>query len=249
MKPNILIVDDEKEARALLVHFVKEMEEGCAITEAADGITALDLLKVQDFDIVFLDIKMPGLNGIDVLKRLPKENFPAVILTTAFDNYALAGYDHNAIDYLLKPFNQSRFKLAFDKARAYRNYMLQGKPKEYLSSICVKQGTKAIFVSVGEIESFRANDEYIAAVTASGSYLFSHTLGELEQMLDAASFMRVHKSTIINISFITALETLASGDFLLRMRSGQTIRASRNYKDRIRFKMRNAVSDGKVQSK
>ena len=119
MNLNILIADDEKDARELVIHFLNEAGVSCAIKEASDGIAANEAWLSKKFDIIFLDISMPGLSGMQVLKHASKSDMPAVIFTTAFEQHAVDAYDHNAVDYLLKPFNRERFQKAFNKAIGY----------------------------------------------------------------------------------------------------------------------------------
>jgi two-component system, LytTR family, response regulator len=234
MNLKVLIADDESEASALLNHFLQEMDACCSISMVSDGHSAMEALKQHDFDLVFLDIKMPGCSGIDILKSLPASNFPAVILTTAFEKHAITAFDHNAVDYLLKPFNKARFRKAFDKALDHVRLKQLKSGSSHLATIFIKKGAKTVLLPVDEVEMFQASGEYIAVFNAAGSYLFTSTLNELERSLDPAVFIRVHKSTIVNTHFIARVEGHASGDLTIVTKSGKEIRASRNYKERIR---------------
>lgn len=234
MNLNILIADDEKEARALVTHFLNELNPSCIIQESVDGNTTMAALQAGNFDIVFLDIKMPGMSGVDILKALPAEELPAIIFTTAFDKHALTAFDHNAIDYLLKPFNKTRFTKALAKAIDYVKLKGLKEQKLYVSSIPIKRGTKTIMLPVAEIEFFQTKDEYISAVTASNNFLLNSTLNELEMVLHPDVFVRVHKSTIINTHFIKTIEGQASGDLIITTKTGKHIRGSRNFKERMK---------------
>jgi two-component system LytT family response regulator len=230
----VLIADDEKEARALVTHFLHELHPSCIIKECVDGNTTMLALQTINFDIVFLDVKMPGISGVDILKTLQSEELPAIIFTTAFDKHALTAFDHDAVDYLLKPFNKARFGKALAKAIDYTKLKALKKQKTYLSSIPIKRGNKITLLPVAEIEFFETRDEYISAVTASGNNLLNTTLSELETQLNPGVFIRVHKSTIMNTQFIKKIESQASGDMIIITKTGKSIRASRNFKERIK---------------
>ena len=235
MNLNILIADDEQEARELVIHFLNETGVSCAIKETSDGVSAHEAWLSKNFDIIFLDISMPGLSGMQVLKQISKPDMPAVIFTTAFEQHAVDAYDHNAVDYLLKPFNKERFQKAFNKAIGYLKLKRLENGQRFLTTISVKQGSKILLVPVSEIEFFQAKAEYIAAVTRTGSYLFSSTLSELENALDPQVFVRVHKSAIVNTSFISRIENHSSGDFTIIMKGAGEVRGSRNFKERLRM--------------
>ena len=228
-----MIADDEREARALIIHFLKEVHPSSLVTEACDGNETMACLESENYDIVFLDVKMPGLSGVDVIKRLPAD-VPAIIFTTAFNKHALTAFDHNAVDYLLKPFNKMRFEKALNKAIDYIELKNIKKQKNYLIHIPIKRGTRTILLPVNEIEFFQTKDDYISVVTTSAAFLLSSTLNELENALDRKKFIRVHKSTIINTEFVKKIESLPSGDLTIVTKSDKLIRASRNYKNRMK---------------
>ena len=230
----ILIADDEKAARALLIHFLKGRHPSYIVDEAGDGREALACLEAGKYDIVFLDVKMPGLSGVEILQKLPSTDLPAIIFTTAFEKHALTAFNHNAVDYLLKPFNEARFVKALNKAIDYTDMKEMKKQKNFVSTITIKRGTKTILLPVDEIEFFQAKDDYISVVTATSNYLLSSTLSELENILNNDIFIRVHRSAIINAGFIKKIESQPSGDIVIITKSGKQIRGSRNYKDRIR---------------
>ncbi len=127
---------------------------------------------------------MPGISGIELLKRFAPAHLPAIIFTTAFDQHALTAFDHNAVDYLLKPFNEARFKKAFDKAVEYIQLREIKKQQQFLTSISIKKGNKTLLLPVDEIEFFRATDDYISDITATQNYLITTTLQELENQLN-----------------------------------------------------------------
>lgn len=237
MNLNILIADDEQDARELVIHFLNEAGVSCVIKETSNGVSAKEAWLSDKFDIIFLDISMPGLSGMQVLQQASRSDMPAVIFTTAFEQHAADAYDHNAVDYLLKPFNKERFHKAFSKAIGYLKLKRLENGQSFLTTISVKQGSKVLLVPVGEIEFFQAKAEYIAAVTRSGSFLFSSTLSELEMTLDPQVFVRVHKSAIVNTTFISRIENHSSGDFTIITKGTGEVKGSRNFKERLRTLM------------
>ena len=177
---------------------------------------------------------MPFISGVEILKKMPAENLPAVIFTTAFDDYTLAAFDYNAIDYLLKPFNKTRFTKALRKAIDYTELRKIKNEKNYLSCISIKRGTKTIILPVQDIEFFQTEDDYISVITPDGKYLLTSTLAELENRLNPDVFIRVHKSTIINADFVKNIESHVSGDLTITTKTNKQIRASRNYRQKLR---------------
>lgn len=234
MNLSVLIADDEQEARALIRHFLNDLHPSATVKETADGNETMACLTSKEYDVVFLDVKMPGLSGVDIIKRLP-DDVPAIVFTTAFDRYALTAFDHNAVDYLLKPFNKARFEKAFNKAIDYAAFKKQKDERHPLTQLPIKRGTKTLLLDVNEIEFFRTKDDYIAAVTAASAFLLSRTLSELENALDNKKFIRIHKSTIVNKESIRKIENLPSGDFILITKSHKRVRGSRNYKSRMKI--------------
>lgn len=233
MSLKVLIADDEKEARALIHHFLREMHPSALVTEAANGNDSLSYLEEEKFDLLFLDIKMPGISGLEILKKLTGEK-PAIILTTAFEKHAITAFDHDAVDYLLKPFDKTRFEKALIKAVGYLELKKIKNRNNYLTHIPIKTGTKTSLIPLTEIEFFQAKADYISIITSTSVFLIRTTLAELENTLDPKKFIRVHKSTIINSELIKKIESLPSGDLTIVTRGDKLIRASRNYKERLK---------------
>ena len=200
----ILVADDEKEARELILHYLQNSEDNVEIKECADGTTTLQSLNDFKPDILFLDIKMPELNGLEVLQKKQPGQFPAVIFTTAFDDYALPAFDFEAIDYLLKPFEQERFDKSLKRAMDYVELVKQKKKHNYLPHLAVKTGGKTELVPVENIQFFQAEGAYVQVVSENKSYLITESMYELELALDPKQFSRVHRSVIVNTSSLKA---------------------------------------------
>jgi len=222
-----LIVDDEPLARKRLIYLLKDFKDEIEIlAEAANGDEALEKLKDEEFDLVFLDIQMPGLSGLELLEQLADP--PVIIFTTAFDQYALKAFEENAIDYLLKPIERERLKKAIEKLKRFsaeKKDHLQDQLKSILSSIQkplikqfpVKIGDRVIFIECNEIYFFRALDKVVVLNTFDKEYICSETLNVLEESLPADKFRRVHRSAIVNINHIREARRWFAGKYRILM--------------------------------
>ncbi|MBD0285787.1 MAG: response regulator transcription factor [Flavisolibacter sp.] len=228
----IIIADDEKEARALLLHYLQGWQN-TVIKECADGSSTLAILPEFEPDILFLDIKMPELTGLQVVQKRPAALLPAVIFTTAFDEYALPAFDYEAIDYLLKPFEKERFDRAMKRAIDYITFVKNKQARNYLTQLPVKTGSKTELIPVDDIYYFQAEGSYVQAITEKKAYLISDPIYELESALDPLRFARVHRSVIVQVPFIKSIQSLLNGDHILVLSNGKEIRASRTYRDKI----------------
>jgi two-component system LytT family response regulator len=235
----ILIADDEKEARELLLHFLNSDKVLFNIEEVADGISALNSLERFQPDILFLDIKMPEFSGIEVLQKRAVTPLPAIIFTTAYDEYALPAFDFEAVDYLLKPFEKERFDKALKKAILYVD-VVKNRPAGYPTQLTVKTGNKTELVATSEILYFQAEGAYVQVVTANKFFLITEPLYELESRLDPKQFIRIHRSVIVNIYYIKSIHSLLNGDHQLILKNGKELRVSRTYREKIKglFKTR-----------
>ena len=229
----VLIADDEKEARELLLHYLKEWPN-LEIKECADGRTTVNSFENFNPDILFLDIKMPELTGIEVLQKKPVHAIPAVVFTTAYDEYALPAFDYEAIDYLLKPFEKERFDKAMKKALDFVEFRKNKRSKNYITQLPVKTGVKTELVNADEIFYFQAEGSYVQVITESKTYLITEPIYELESTLDPAKFARVHRSVIVQTNVIKSIQSLLNGDHILLLKNGKEIRASRTYKEKIK---------------
>ena len=230
----VLIADDEKEARELILHYLSDWKKKIETKESADGNTTLQLLQQYRPDVLFLDIKMPGITGLEVLQQREPDLLPAVVFTTAFDHYALPAFDFEAVDYLLKPFEKERFDRSMKKALDYVEFTKNKRTAEYLSQIMVKTGSRTDIVALQEIEYFQAEGAYVQLVTATKTFLLTETIYELEAALDPSMFARVHRSVIVNIQLVKTIQSLQNGDHLLILKGGKEIRASRTYRDSMK---------------
>lgn len=235
MPLKILVADDEKEARELLLHYLYQYESNAQVIECADGKATHEALKEFNPDILFLDIKMPELSGIEVLQKKESSIHPAIIFTTAYEDYALPAFDFEAIDYLLKPFEKERFEKALKKAIAYVDFAKNKKRKILTSTFAVKTGSRTDLIPLQDIHYFQAEGTYIQVVTSAKTYLIPEPIYELELSLDPGQFSRIHRSVIVNTQYIKSINSLLNGDHQVVLKNGKELRASRTYRDTIKW--------------
>jgi DNA-binding LytR/AlgR family response regulator len=206
MKIKCLIVDDEELARQLLELFAGKMSQLEVVGSCKDPLEAMQILQQEPVDLIFLDIQMPELTGIQFLRSLPKP--PAVILTTAYPEYALEGYELNVVDYLLKPFSFERFVQAVNKAldRIGRPNFPNAETSEEKDYLLVPSEHKVFRIPYADILYIQSMREYVAFYTEEGRVLSLNSLKKLEVELPALRFVRVHKSYIVAIDKVRTLE-------------------------------------------
>jgi len=230
----ILIADDEQSARELILHYLDQAAIPFVAMQAADGRSAFQLLESKKPDILFLDIKMPEMSGIEVLQQRERSPLPVIIFTTAFDEFALPAFDYEAIDYLLKPFEKERFDRALEKAINYIRFFKDSSKQSWLEKISIKKGIKTMVIPVIDIEFCQSDGAYVQVNTGGRSWLMNVALYELESKLDPSRFVRIHKSVIVNITSVKELSSLPNGDTIITLKSGKQLRGSRTYKMRLK---------------
>lgn len=252
-----LIVDDEPEARSGLRSLLEQDTQIKLIGECSNGTDAVDAIRMELPDLVLLDVQMPGLNGFDVLQEIKSEHMPLVIFVTAYDQYSLKAFEVHAVDYLLKPFTNGRFREAIDQAKqqirsqkdlshiAQRMNLLLSKfesnpPRvpvldvDYLHRIAVKEGEKITFLDVDSIDWIEAADNYICLHVGRRTYLLRSKLSDIEKQLNPKQFLRVHRSRIVNIEQIQEMQPQGSGDCILILKDGTEVTSSRTYREQRR---------------
>ena len=237
MKHTVVIVEDEKPARERLRELVGKVEWLEPLGEAVDGAGAVEMIDNLQPDLVFLDIRLPELSGIDVVQKVSHR--PLFVFTTAYDEYAVAAFELQAIDYLLKPFGEERFLSAATRAR---KALREGADSEsaaervadaltpsqgFLSRIFVRDRGKITPILVREIERLESDDDYVAVHAGGKRYLVYLSLGEFERRLDPAQFLRIHRSHLVNLDFVDHLESFDAGRLRVTMRDGTALMASR----------------------
>jgi len=238
---SVLIADDEPLARRTLRKHLLDLGWTGPIYEAHDGRAAIAIANDQRPDLMFLDIVMPGATGLEVLDRLDYE--PKVIFTTAFDQYAVTAFELGALDYLLKPFGRDRVERVLRRAQAALSgttVPLLARAKESLernrgpSRIFVRDGNRIVPIPLASLERAQAADDYVTIYSAAKEYLISVRLSDLEGQLGAANFVRIHRSHIINLGYVTSIEPYDAARVQVVMKSGAKIVASRTGSKRLR---------------
>jgi two-component system LytT family response regulator len=236
-----VIVEDEPLARKTLRDLTGNVAWLDVVGEAADGLAAVELINTRKPDLVFLDIHMPELSGLDVLKRLLHE--PAVVFTTAYDQHAIAAFELAAVDYLLKPFGRQRFEQALVRARDVLERRQEkpalGDVRETLGTaplerLLIRDCGRIMPVVVREIERLEADGDYVDVHVRGKKHLVNLPLGSFEKRLDPSRFVRVHRSHLVNMDFVEAIESYDNAQLLVRMKDGAKIIASRSASKRLR---------------
>jgi len=232
----VLIIDDEPLARMIVKEYLEPHPHIEIVQECNDGFEGLKAIQQHQPDLIFLDIQMPKINGFEMLELV--EQPPAVIFTTAFDEYAIKAFESHAVDYLLKPFSKDRFDKAIEKwEESSHSTVAKTNTKSLLESvsnspsqsnrIVVKLGGKIKIIPVDEIFYLEAADDYVKVFTKEGSFLKNKTMNFFEQTLDGEHFVRTHRSYIINVQLITRIEPYEKDSHLAILKSGAQVPVSK----------------------
>jgi two-component system LytT family response regulator len=237
-KLTALIVDDEELARRLVREFLKTHADIEIVGECENGLEAVKEIGARNPDLVFLDIQMPKLTGLEVLDLTGRRS--GVIFTTAYDEHALKAFDLHAVDYLLKPFSKARFDEAVERARKLAGETQPGLDSlvadapEKLERILIRDREQVHVIPVEKVEYIEAQDDYVAIQSEGKSYLKTQRLSDLEQKLDPKTFVRVHRSWIVNVAFLQAIEKFGKDGHAARLSNGKRVPISRSGYDRIK---------------
>jgi len=227
-----IIIDDEPLARSIVREYLQSYNDIEVVAECNDGFEGMKAIQQHKPDLIFLDIQMPKINGFEMLELF--EEAPAVIFTTAFDEFAIKAFESNAVDYLLKPFNKERFDKAIQKfLQQSTSQQVQPVLETAAQSpgqqnrIVVKVGNKIKIIPVNQINYLEAADDYVKIVTAEGSFLKKRTMNFFEQSLSAWHFVRIHRSYIVNTQLITRIDAHEKDSHLVLLSSGARLPVSK----------------------
>lgn len=250
-----LIVDDERLARRGVLLRLRKCKDIEIVGECADGLSAVEKIIELSPDVVFLDIQMPGMDGFEVLRALPKENLPGVIFLTAYEQHALRAFEVHALDYLLKPVDDERFAAAVDRARKLDDstsrirmterilQMLGRDSEKHASRFIVRTGSRIQVVLVEDIDWIGAAGDYTELHVRGRSHLLRETMNSLVQKLDPAEFLRIHRSRIVRTRCIVELRAIDNREYSVKLSDGSQHRSTRTYADSLdRW-----LTDGKAQ--
>ena len=237
----VLIVDDEPVARRGIRRLLENEPDVEIAGEASSGTAAVDAIRSLKPDLVFLDIQMPEMDGIEVVETVGTRSMPAVIFVTAYDKYAIEAFDMNAADYVLKPVDPERFQRALDRARSRRSSDLETRLARVVDAmrpqaperLVIRSAGKIQFVDVADIDWITAEDNYVRIHAAGKSYLMRETVTGIEQRLDPRTFIRIRRSTIIRIDRIHEIRPLLNGTYEILLRDGTRVVSARRYRETI----------------
>jgi len=250
MKPakiRALVADDELLARKFIRRMLKQDAEVEIVAECSNGAEAVAMIRKEKPDLVFLDVQMPEMNGFAVLDAVRLDHLPEIIFTTAYESYAIRAFELHALDYLLKPFDQVRFKAALKYAKE-RFHSQQDDEKqiqigtllesiraqrEYLDRIIIRADGRITFLHTREIDWIEADDKYVHLHTGKSAKMVRQTLTAIESQLDPKKFVRVHRSAMVNVDRVKELQPLFNGEHSLILESGTRLTLSRKYKDKL----------------
>ncbi|MEM6965499.1 MAG: LytTR family DNA-binding domain-containing protein [Bacteroidota bacterium] len=235
----VVIIDDESAGRKLIKEYLKDFPNLILVGEANNGVDAIKVINEFKPDLIFLDIQMPGMTGFDVLPHL--EEIPQIIFSTAYDQYALKAFEVHAVDYLLKPYTKERFHRAVKRIKENNNTPTVTPLAEnvimenqtYPERILVQAGKKLITVAVQDIIRVEADGDYSRLIVKDTFHLSNYGISKLEEKLDPKAFIRVHRSSIINLQFVESLHKYVSS-YDVKMKNGDVVRVSRGYMDNIK---------------
>ena len=254
-KIRALIVDDEPLAREGIRMRLKQAPDIEVIGECGNGREAVTSIRRDLPDLVFLDIQMPRLDGFGVIEAIGVKQMPQVIFVTAYDEHALRAFEVSALDYLLKPVDGARFFEALERARnRLRGHNLEAlserlqqmmaelkAERKYLERLSIKSGKagRIVFLAIDEIDWIEAADNYVQVHAGRASHLLHATLSSLERKLDPAKFLRIHRSTIINLGRIKELHPLFHGEYQLVLKDGTQLTSGRGYRENLQKLLNN----------
>lgn len=249
-----LIVDDEPLPRERVRTLLAERPDIELIGECRDGREAVNVILAERPDLIFLDIQMPALDGFEVIEAISAEYLPAIVFITAFDEYAIRAFEVNAIDYLLKPINAARFEQALRRATDRLNQSNANVPaperklldliaglraaQPYTTRFVVRSGSKLSFVRASDVDWIDAADNYVRLHVAGREHLVRETLKSVESQLNPETFIRVHRSIIINLDRVESVEPSFHGEYVVTMKDGAKLTTSRSYSERLRALLR-----------
>lgn len=245
----VAIVDDEAHARAAIRILLARRQHVEIVAECRNGVEAVEVLQWVPVDLLLLDVQMPGLDGFAVIRALGPDRMPPTVFVTAHDSYAIRAFEVEAVDYVLKPFDESRFLTAFDRARRrihelrtvrWARGLLAGTretggmaPARRLPRLPVPAGNRVLYVDFDDIDWIQASDQYVIVHTGAKEYLLRQSLQRLASLLPRERFARIHRSHVVNVSKIREVVRLGKGDGEVTLADGRRLRLSRRYRRRL----------------
>jgi two-component system LytT family response regulator len=254
MSIRVLVVDDEQLTRRSILDFLRDWKDVEIIGECVNGTAAVKAIRQHSPDLVFLDMQMPGMNGLEVVGAIGEENMPFTIFVTAHDKYAVKAFEANAVDYVLKPFGKERFQKAFSRAIERMGKGLPGgtstqlqevlnqlkRQEEYVDRIPITSNGRISFVRVEDISCLEAERNSVRILVGKQSFEIRDSLSALEQRLDPKHFLRIHRSTIVHLCKVKEVQPWFNGFHVVVLEDGRQLRMSRYQQDSLRRLMGHA---------
>ena len=241
-----LIVDDESLARDALREILEEDASFQLLKDCKNGKEAVASIQRDKPDVVFLDVRMPVLDGFGVVEKIGVENMPLTIFVTAYDQFAIKAFESQALDYVLKPFDEDRFRKTIERMKRQlqmgsyadletrlRSVLNVAKPK-YQDRLPVRSGGRIVFLQTSDIRWIEAAGNYLKFVTKDEAVLMRGTMANLEGQLDPERFLRIHRSTIVNVSHVKELRPWYTGEYVVIMNGGKELTLARRYRHHLK---------------
>lgn len=235
----VLVVDDEPLARSNLLHALRHQNDVDVLGDCETSAAALETIRREHPDLVFLDVRMPEYDGFDILEMLGSEAPPAVIFVTAYDQYALKAFEAGALDYLLKPFTNARFARALDRAR--ERIAQRRQPPVHLDRFTIKSAGKVLFLAASEVDWIEAADYYASLHVGPKTHLLRRSMNDIESDLDPARFCRIHRSTIVNLDRVREICFDSEAEYEVVLADQTRLRLSRRYKKDLESRLKPAT--------
>jgi two-component system LytT family response regulator len=247
----LLIVDDEPLIRASIRNGLSALDGIEIVAECSSGAKAVEAILTRQLDLVLLDVQLQDCTGLDVVQQVGPERMPPVVFVTAYDEYAVKAFELNAVDYLLKPFDNERLKQSVERVRGridgqrqtvlaeQLQALLVSRSRKWPERIAVRDGERFDLVPVESIDWIESANNYVQLHCGSKHYLLGESLTSIESRLNPARFLRVHRGRIVNLSRVLAIHPMLSGAYEMELRSGTRLSTGRQYKDAVQALLRN----------
>lgn len=239
-----VIVDDERLAREKIRTFAAAHDDVSIVAECANGAAAIEAIRATKPDVVFLDVRMPRMDGFGVLRQLRRDELPHIVFVTAHGEHAIEAFEVEAMDYLLKPFDRRRFDQTLDRIRREgrareeldlreRLTQLLDRFEPRLTQFVVTQKERMLFIDAADVSWIGAEGKYVRLHTASGSHLLREAIGDLERRLDANEFLRIHRSTIVQTKRVKEIHRGVGDDYVVLLHDGTKLAMSRRFRAKL----------------